>query len=225
MHFISAYTNRSLFLDSLIVYVMENNLLTGGVLMALFWWTWFTPTNAGLEKREVLLFGLLLSILAVFIARALALALPFRLRPLQDALVHFKAPYKVDATGLINWSSFPSDHAVLFFGIAAAVWMVSRPVGAVALCHTLFIINLPRVYAGIHYPSDIIAGAVLGIGIVSLCRLKGLRKSVTHIPLSWLDKHPSSFYAVLFLLTFETTEVFDSTRQIAIHAFHFLRGN
>jgi undecaprenyl-diphosphatase len=29
--------------DSLVVLVSENNLLKGGLMMALLWWVWYTP--------------------------------------------------------------------------------------------------------------------------------------------------------------------------------------
>jgi undecaprenyl-diphosphatase len=57
--------------------------------------------------------------------------------------------------------SFPSDHASAAFAIAFAVFFVSRRAGAVFLGLALAI-GLSRIALGLHYPSDIAAGAVVG---------------------------------------------------------------
>lgn len=58
--------------------------------------------------------------------------------------------------------SFPSDHTAVAFALAA-LGVLTRPRLAIALFFVAFLIGLGRIYAGIHYPSDIIAGALVGI--------------------------------------------------------------
>jgi hypothetical protein len=116
---------------------------------------------------------------------------------------------------LIGWSSFPSDHAVLLFFLAAGLWMVSRRLGALAIGYA-FLISLPRIYLGIHYPTDILAGALLGVGVASLSRIATLRKTVAHIILGPLDPHPALLYSFLFICTFEIGEMFSAVWQFAV---------
>ncbi|WP_235960237.1 undecaprenyl-diphosphatase [Paenibacillus silvestris] len=59
-------------------------------------------------------------------------------------------------------TSFPSDHATGAFVIAASIWMFRRKEGAVWLALAACI-AFSRVWTGIHYPSDVVAGALLGI--------------------------------------------------------------
>lgn len=57
--------------------------------------------------------------------------------------------------------SFPSDHAAAAFAIAFAVYAVSRRAGAAFLA-VATAIAVSRVALGLHYPSDVIAGALVG---------------------------------------------------------------
>src|SRR5438093_2274706 len=59
--------------------------------------------------------------------------------------------------------SFPSDHASAAFGIAFAVFLFDRVVGAFFLA-AAFIIGVGRVFIGAHYPSDVLAGCLVGLG-------------------------------------------------------------
>lgn len=58
--------------------------------------------------------------------------------------------------------SFPSGHSLFFFAFSTAVFFVNKKLGILFYALTI-LICMARVAAGIHYPSDIIAGAVLGI--------------------------------------------------------------
>ena len=60
--------------------------------------------------------------------------------------------------------SFPSDHATLAFAIAVSLILSGeRKWGTVALVAAVFV-ALGRVYVGVHFPLDILAGALLGTG-------------------------------------------------------------
>jgi membrane-associated phospholipid phosphatase len=59
--------------------------------------------------------------------------------------------------------SFPSAHATSSFAVATAMTRV-EPLGALAFALALAL-SLGRPYLGMHYPSDVVVGAVLGIGL------------------------------------------------------------
>jgi undecaprenyl-diphosphatase len=58
--------------------------------------------------------------------------------------------------------SFPSDHAVAAFAIAFAVVLYGRRMGALFLAGAT-VIALSRVVVGVHYPGDVVAGALVGL--------------------------------------------------------------
>ena len=57
--------------------------------------------------------------------------------------------------------SFPSDHAAAAFAIAFAVLAYSRR-GGIAFLLAATLIGLSRIALGMHYPSDVLAGALVG---------------------------------------------------------------
>jgi len=140
--------------------------------------------------------------------------LPYRERPLHDPLMHFKLPYGVNPQALIHWSSFPSDHAVCFFSVAVGLRLISRRLGALAIGYAA-LICFPRIYTGIHYPTDILAGALLGTGAAYLSKLASVRNAAGGA-LNYLGRHPRYLYCLLFVWTFEMGEMFDSLRYIAV---------
>ena len=58
--------------------------------------------------------------------------------------------------------SFPSEAAAVGFAFATAIWIGNRRAG-IALGFLAFLWAFGRVYCGAHYPSDVIAGALIGI--------------------------------------------------------------
>ena len=215
LRFFNNFVGRHPIFDSWVVFITLDPLLDGGILIAMFWWAWGRFGRSQSEQREILLFGLVDSFLAVIVARVLAAGLPYRERPMRIALLHWRVPHGIDPQILIHWSSFPSDHATLAFCLAAILWQVSKPLGALATLHVTVMVCMTRIYCGIHYPTDILAGAALGIGIALLAKIPFLRLAVARPATRWLDNHPASFYAVLFLWTFEMAEMFDSTCEVS----------
>jgi membrane-associated phospholipid phosphatase len=59
--------------------------------------------------------------------------------------------------------SFPSAHALSSFAVATAMFRVD-PATAAAFAAALAL-SLGRPYLGMHYPSDVLAGAVLGVAL------------------------------------------------------------
>jgi undecaprenyl-diphosphatase len=62
----------------------------------------------------------------------------------------------------INSVSFPSGHAAFYFGLSTIVYFYNKKVGILFFVLS-FLISFSRVFCGIHWPSDIGAGILVGI--------------------------------------------------------------
>lgn len=59
---------------------------------------------------------------------------------------------------------FVSNHAANFFGLATFLSLIFRNKTATfALCCWALLISYSRIYLGVHYPGDILGGAILGV--------------------------------------------------------------
>jgi len=204
--------------DRFVAFLTWQNILKGGALVTMLWWAWFSGKERARELVLATLFG---SFAAVGIAR-LAGELGFRARPLANPELHFQVPVGIKSASLIEWSCFPSDHAALFVGLAAGLCFVSRRVGFAALAYTVVVILLPRLYGGIHYPTDLIVGGLLGAACAaSACTHPGIAKISSRL-LAFEKQRPAIFYATLFLAFFEIAELFEGVRNSAGSTLRFM---
>lgn len=202
--------------DETMVFISESPLVKGGPIVACFWWLWFRRPSDGPSRRDFVVATVLTGAVAVLVARGAATALWFRERPIADASQHFIMPYSFTGADLESWSSFPSDHAVLFFSLSMGLFLAYRPVGIAAFAWTTVVICFPRMYLGIHWPTDLIAGAALGIALAWLGTAQAIRDVIRTRILPWAESSPALFYAGMSIVSFEVTNLFDDGHD-ALH--------
>lgn len=151
---INSIVGRWIWLDTLARLFLNDYFaptLFGITLLAL----WFEgPTAAErLNNQRAVLVGSLSAALTNMTLKTINLFY-FRPRPFATQEVNLLFYRPTD-------SSLPSNAAALGFSIAVGVWFYQRRWGWVLLLLAL-LFSLSRVFGGVHYPLDIIAGAILG---------------------------------------------------------------
>lgn len=147
-------------ISSVLGFMSEYGVIFG--LMALGLWTWWTARARADAVPAVA------SLLWAPLGAVMAYAVNYpirefveRPRPLVDhptlnVLVEDKTGY-----------SFVSDHSALTMALAIGIFMVNKRWGSVAIGLALFQ-GFGRVYAGVHYPTDVVGGVALGVAVVLL---------------------------------------------------------
>lgn len=153
-YLINDLAGRSEIVDTVArLFVNEYFVLTTMALIMLV--LWFAPNEPA--QRAVYQRMFFQTALAVFLSNAVLKImnlLYFRPRPFAtlDVTRCFYRP---------SDSSFPSNPATVGFAVATAVYLYHRQAGLVMYALAT-VLALSRVYCGVHYPLDIVAGAVLG---------------------------------------------------------------
>jgi len=157
--------------DTVVAYVNAAELLFLGALLVAFSLV-RGPARRGARRAVVaagLSAGLALAI-AHFVAAAVNRPRPFVADP---SAVHVFSHHAADP-------GFPSDHATAAFAIAVAIMLRDRRWGAVALAFAC-VLAVGRVAMGVHYPSDVLAGAVLGAACALLLWAAPVRRALNRV--------------------------------------------
>jgi undecaprenyl-diphosphatase len=207
-----------------VVFLAEHdNLLKGGVFAILIWFLWFKNNHSSFEKRERIIATLISVFFVMVITLGIAGLCPFRVRPFLNPEFVFISPDST-ASYISKLSSFPSDHAALFVSISTGFFFVSRKTGLFALLYTVIFILFPRLYLGYHYPTDLIVGSLIGACITILFnRSKAILLLISKQIMPSIEKYPSFFYSILFLVTYEIADLFAGSRNILSFLYSFYK--
>jgi hypothetical protein len=110
------------------------------------------------------------------------------------------------------------------FALAMGFWMVSRPVGLLAFLHSALTICMPRMYYGLHHPSDLLGGALIGMLFVLVLTREAVSRPVMVRVLYYEQRHRGVFYLGFFLLLQQIVVMFNSLRSIISALLKLLRS-
>ncbi len=83
---------------------------------------------------------------------------------------------------------------------------------------------LGRVFLGIHYPSDVLVGALIGIATSLAVNRETVRKRIAPPILALEARYPPYFYGLFFLALAELSGGFPNTRRIGVAIIHLFIG-
>jgi membrane-associated phospholipid phosphatase len=198
-------------------YLESSPLFKSFPLIAILWFYWFREDRERAQRQRLIVCTLAACLLALLVARVINNLGPFQPRPIANSalsLARFAGlPPFQEHSGVRDWSSFPSDHAALFFALAMGIFYLSRPAGVAAIAYVTAFVAFPRVYLGLHYPTDIAGGAAIAMVCVWFAMHERTGRLYQAVPGRLLAAHPALFQTLMLLLTIEMALLFDNVRK------------
>lgn len=117
------------------------------------------------------------------VAAVLSAGLGLAVGKVISELVDRARPFVADPHGVHLFTAhaadpgFPSDHATAAFAIATAIFLRKRGWGIAALVAAA-VVSIGRVALGVHYPTDVLAGAALGAAAALVLWMPPLRSRI-----------------------------------------------
>lgn len=146
----NSYAGQHAVVDQLMIWVSSLGVPLLVALVALQWWR---RKDRSLVRHVLVACGL--SFLFGLGLNQVILLFIHRIRPYDAGVTHLLIPPSAD------WS-LPSDHATATMAIAATFLLNRMPRVGVAFLAASLLMMFSRVYVGIHYTGDVLAGAVTG---------------------------------------------------------------
>lgn len=210
----NASAGKSPGLDRFIVMLESNSLVKTGLLVGLLWYAWYATRDRIAIRRKVI-GTLLAACIAILAARAGQRLLPPRVRPIYDPALQLQIPAQFDRGSHAEWSSFPSDHAVLLCALATGLWTIARAYGLIAFAWLIVMVFPVRIALGLHYPSDIVAGGIFGILLIWLVTIdRRVTPRLVDAALAFEGRRAAVFYLTAFLLTWQVGDFFGDCRYL-----------
>jgi len=151
---------RPLF-DLAVQSAIRHNVLGGFWYAAALFVLWLRGSQEGNEatRRRMLtiLLGSLIAILLMLVAQALVVWPP----PIHHPSLSSLYPRYIYTNP--EGSSFPSQSVTLYASLAAGIYSLHKATGWFLWAGVVVLVGLPRIYVGGHYPSDVLAGIILGL--------------------------------------------------------------
>ncbi|KPV40861.1 undecaprenyl-diphosphatase [Alicyclobacillus ferrooxydans] len=154
-HLINGLAGHNVLLDDVMIFFAKDALEIYAVLFIV---SWLVLPKQALESRHALVMagcaGILALVINMIISHIWFRPRPFTVFP-QGTFTEL-VPHSADA-------SFPSDHTSGSFGFAAGSWGKQQKWISHAFTVIAVVVMFARVFVGVHYPTDVLAGLVVGV--------------------------------------------------------------
>jgi undecaprenyl-diphosphatase len=159
--YINGFAGRSAALDFFGIFLAAYlQYVLGAVLLVLLFW----PKKELAKNRLMVTMGLAAALAARWIVKTLIVLAYARPRP----FVFLPAAHKlIPNYAFENFQSFPSGHMLFFFALSTVLFAFNKKLGSWFFAASA-IMGVARIFAGMHWPSDILIGAMLGVLVGAL---------------------------------------------------------
>ncbi len=148
---INGWSGHDSLADAVVIWCANDLIFLMVAVVALRWW----KVGSYPPIRHTALVAGLSFLVALAINFLIGLFI-HRIRPNDAGITHALIMISPD------WS-FPSDHSATSIAIASALWFQDHKKMASVLLAASLTICVSRVFVGVHYVSDVIGGAIIGV--------------------------------------------------------------
>lgn len=223
--FFNQHCGKCVFLDTLALMFLSVDAIRTAILVAFVIGIWNygkikNKTNA--NKRVIaILFSIILTLGIIEILNAIIDSD----RPLVTYSSQIHAPITKPNTQLLwneGWvrnpkhGSFPSDTVALLSTMACGIFLWKRSIGFIAVLFVIFGGVLPRLYFGLHYPSDMLVGIFVSIIATLIIEKLKVFKIIAEKILMIENRYPYIFGVVGFYLAYIIADKFILLRKLPL---------
>ena len=224
--FFNQFCGKCVFLDTLALLFLSVDALRTAILVALVIGLWEygkIKNDIKANKRVIaILFSIIITLGIVEIINAL-IDSP---RPIvtYGNLIHNHPITTSDTQELwrSGWvrnpkhGSFPSDTVALLATMAVGLFLWNKTIGTLAILFVIFTGVLPRLYFGLHYPSDMFFGFLIALISTYITEKAKLFNNMTKNILSLQNKYPYTFGVIGFYLAYIVADKFILLRKLPV---------
>lgn len=213
--FFNGFAWQSTMLDRIITEILQMNTFKAMPMVCVMIWLWFSSSSTD-QQRKTLFNGFLGALAALLLTRGIQNFTPYKSRPALNQTLDFVLP----PGAYPNYgSTFPSDTAGLAFALVLSIWLVSRRWGILALFWAVVVVCFPRLYGGFHYPSDLLAGAAIGLASTyAFVRFTAISNPLFNLTMKLATTHRAWFFVLGFIVAYQTTNYYLDPRKVGEQA-------
>ncbi|WP_129127141.1 undecaprenyl-diphosphatase [Geomonas oryzae] len=179
-HLINGLAGKSAVLDTAMVCIAKYGPLLFALILLRTWFGTSDTPEAKMANRTAVMLAIFSAMIGLGMNQLVG-HLYFRPRPYAEHTVSLLLDRSPDP-------SFPSDHSTGGFSLASSLFLADKKTGALSLGFAA-VLAFSRVYAGAHYPLDVVGGAVTGILATALVNASSKRlEPATRLVLKVWDK-------------------------------------
>ena len=223
--FFNKFCGKSQFWDTLALLFLSVDALRTAILVALIIGIWQygkSKSDKNTQRRVLyILFSIILTLGIIEILNALIDSQ----RPIVALGNLIYNPITTSDTQLLwreGWvrnpkhGSFPSDTVALLATMACGLFFWNRTLGAIAFLFVFIAGIIPRLYFGLHYPSDMALGVIIAIFSSITVEKIDFFKSLSEKILKIESKFPYAFGVIGFYIAYVISEKFILLRKLPV---------
>ena len=223
--FFNNYCGKSLSLDTLQLIFLSIDAIRTAVLVALVIGIWEYGRVKNDIKSNKMVIAILFSIVLTLGIIEILNALIDSPRPIVTYESSINSPLLTNDTKPLwrnGWvrnpkhGSFPSDTIALLATLAFGIFYWNKLIGTIAIIYVILTGIIPRLYFGLHYPSDILLGLLISLGsTITINKIRFFDKLTEKI-LDIYNRAPYISGVIAFYTAYIISEKFILIRKLPV---------